>query len=105
MQESGDALWQAQVDHCLGLVLLDKGQLEEALKSFEQSLAVFIEERDTLWQGRAHVSIAKTRTRLAAGAATVEEEAVQLRAKKRASCRAWPLLIEQGAKDDLGKLD
>lgn len=105
MKESGDALWQAQVDHCLGLVHLDKGQLEEALKSFEQSLAVFIEERDTLWQGRAHVSIAKTRTRLAAGAATVEENAVQLRAEKRASCRAWPLLIEQGAKDDLGKLD
>jgi hypothetical protein len=101
MEESGDELWRAQVTHCIGLVHMDTGQPEEALTSFKKSLAVFVVERDTLWQGRTHASIARAHRELASRTSTVELESVHLREAWRAVCRAWPLLVEQGAKHDL----
>jgi tetratricopeptide (TPR) repeat protein len=105
MEESGDELWRAQVTHCIGLVHLDIGQLEIALTSFKKSLKVFVDEGDTLWQGRTHASMARAHRALASGASTEELGSVHLREAWRAVCRAWPLLVEQGAKHDLQGLN
>jgi tetratricopeptide (TPR) repeat protein len=93
MRQAGDRLWEAQVLHSIGLVHLDDGRPVEALNAFHEALAQFKAHRDTLWEGRTYVSIGRATYAISpddpAGGAL------------DAYYRAWPLLIEQGAKADL----
>ena len=78
----------------MGLVHLAQLDVAPAIALFGEALAKFRESQDTLWEGRTQVSIGR-----AAAAAGRPDEALA------AYHAAWPLLVQQGAKTDLGRLE
>lgn len=94
LREDRDDQWEGEVMHSMGLVHLDQGQVERAKALFGEALEKFLESQDTLWTGRTHVSIGR-----AAAAAKLEDEA------QTSYHIAWPLLVEQGAEEDLRRLE
>lgn len=94
LQRTRDDHWLGQILHSMGLVHLDQGDTEKARCFFGKALKVFKENRDTLWEGRTQVSIGRT--------AAAEDKAGEAR---MAYQTAWPLLVEQGAKEDLRRLE
>jgi len=94
LRQDQDDQWEGEVIHSMGLVHLDRGDVERARALFDEALDKFRESQDVLWTGRTHVSIGRT-----AAAASREDEA------QASYHAAWPLLIEQGAKEDLRRLE
>lgn len=94
LQRTRDDHWSGQILHSMGLVYLDQGDTGQAGSLFHEALAKFRESRDTLWQGRTQVSLAKTAAK--EGRAADARQAYQ---------EAWPLLVEQGAREDLRRLE
>jgi tetratricopeptide (TPR) repeat protein len=95
LERRGDQLWQAQVLHSIGLVHLDCDEPARALEYFNAALAKFEATGDTLWEGRTYVSIGRAMSAIDAMAPGARD----------AYNKAWPLLVEQGAKADLKSLD
>ena len=94
LQRTRDDHWAGQIQHSMGLVYLDQGDTTAARALFSTALEMFKHSRDTLWEGRTHVSLG--RTAAAAGQPGEARMAYQV---------AWPLLVEQGATEDLRRLD
>ena len=94
LRQDHDDQWEGEVLHSMGLVHLAQLDVAPAIALFGEALAKFRESQDTLWEGRTQVSIGR-----AAAAAGRPEEA------QAAYHAAWPLLVEQGAKTDLGRLE
>jgi tetratricopeptide (TPR) repeat protein len=94
LQRTRDDHWSGQILHSIGLVYLDQADTEKAGKLFDKALKMFRDSRDTLWEGRTQVSIGRT--------AAADGKAGEARLAYHA---AWPLLVEQGAKEDLRRLE
>jgi tetratricopeptide (TPR) repeat protein len=94
LRQDHDDQWEAEVLHSMGLVHLEQQDLASAITLFGEALARFRDSKDALWQGRTQVSIGR-----AAAAAGRADEA------QAAYHSAWPLLVEQGAKADLARLE
>jgi tetratricopeptide (TPR) repeat protein len=95
LQQTKDDHWEGQVLHSMGLVHLARQDITEAMALFDKALEKFRESRDTLWEGRTQVSIGRA-------AAAADRTASEVQAAYHA---AWPLLVEQGAKADLERLE
>lgn len=95
LRESQDDHWEGQVLHSLGLVYLAQNDTIRAQSLFKRASEMFHHSQDTLWEARTQVSLG--RAALAAG-----EDLPEIHV---AFCAAWPLLVEQGAKADLGQLE
>jgi tetratricopeptide (TPR) repeat protein len=94
LRQDHDDQWEGEVLHSMGLVHLVQQDVAPAITLFGEALARFNDSKDTLWQGRTHMSIGR-----AAAAAGRADEA------QAAYHAAWPLLVEQGAKNDLERLE
>ncbi len=94
LRQTRDDHWAGQILHSTGLVYLDQADTTKATALFGEALEMFKYSRDTLWEGRTQVSIG--RTAAAAGKAAEAQMAYHA---------AWPLLVEQGAKEDLKRLE
>jgi tetratricopeptide (TPR) repeat protein len=94
LQRTRDDHWSGQILHSMGLVYLDQADTQKARDLFGKALKMFKDSRDTLWEGRTQVSIGRT--------ATADGEVGKARMAYQA---AWPLLVEQGAKEDLRRLE
>jgi tetratricopeptide (TPR) repeat protein len=95
LRNSQDDHWEGQILHSMGLVHLEQGDTERAQSLFDDALAKFRQSHDILWEGRTHMSLGRT-------AAASQPDTVQARLCYHA---AWPLLVEQGAKADLERLE
>ena len=94
LQRTRDDHWAGQIQHSMGLVYLDQGDTTAARALFSTALEMFKHSRDTLWEGRTHVSLGRT--------AAADGQPAEARMAYQA---AWPLLVEQGAAEDLRRLD
>jgi tetratricopeptide (TPR) repeat protein len=94
LRQDHDVQWEGEVLHSMGLVHLAQLDVAPAIALFGEALAKFRESQDSLWEGRTQVSIG----RAAADAGRPDEARAAYHA-------AWPLLVEQGAKTDLERLE
>jgi tetratricopeptide (TPR) repeat protein len=94
LKRTRDDHWSGQIQHSMGLVYLDQSHTEKARALFTAALEMFKHSRDTLWEGRTHVSLGRT----AAADGRTAEASMAYQA-------AWPLLVEQGATEDLRRLE
>ena len=94
LQRTRDDHWSGQIQHSMGLVHLDQGHIGRATALFSAALEMFKHSRDTLWEGRTQVSLGR--------AAAADGRADEARMAYQA---AWPLLVEQGAQEDLRRLE
>jgi len=94
LRQDHDDQWEGEVLHSMGLVHLVQQDIANAIALFGEALARFHDSEDTLWQGRTQVSIG----RAAAAAGRAAEAQLAFHA-------AWPLLVEQGATNDLERLE
>ncbi len=94
LRHTRDDHWAGQILHSMGLVYLDQADTAKARAFFGEALEMFKASRDTLWEGRTQVSIGRT---VAAVGRAAEA--------RMAYHAAWPLLVEQGAKEDLKRLE
>lgn len=95
LRNSQDDHWEGQILHSMGLVHLEQGDTERAQRLFDDALAKFRQTHDILWEGRTHMSLGRT-------AAVSQPDTDRARMSYHA---AWPLLVEQGAKADLERLE
>jgi tetratricopeptide (TPR) repeat protein len=91
LKATGDSLWEAQAMHTLGRVHLAAERPVEAMQAFIESVAAFATHGDLLWEARTYLAMADA------------EEMTSGRGSDSARdwlARAWPLLLEQGAREE-----
>lgn len=94
LRAKGDLLWEAQVTHSIGLVHLDQGRPVQALECFNNALDAFTSDGDDLWRGRCSVSVGRALSAMSPDSPPSPDVL-------DAYSRAWTLLVEQGARNDL----